>query len=264
MVIKKNNIKLYLNIAKYNIVIMSNTEEATFITPMAKKRLLKDVKDIIKKPLTEHGIYYVHDEQNILCGYACILGPKDSLYANGAYLFRFDFPKDYPYKPPKLTYCTNDGTTRFHPNLYRNGKVCLSILNTWKGEQWTSCQTIKTVLLTLVSILHNKPLLCEPGRTEQHIDFKPYNRIIEYKNLDTAVIGIAMKRNLPDDFVVFFPFFRNNILKEQDNIMARIEKLEKKFDQTEQYVRTYNMRTHLDYKKLKKKMNVAIKKLTEN
>ena len=76
---------------------------------------------------------------------------------------------------------TNDGTTRFHPNLYRNGKVCISILNTWKGEQWTSCQTIKSVLLMLVTLFHNKPLLNEPGFTERHRSFIPYNNIIRLK-----------------------------------------------------------------------------------
>ena len=238
--------------------------ENIVIGTMAQKRLLRDICDIIRRPLTEHGIYYVHDDDDMLKGYAMLIGPPDTCYADGIYFFIFTYPPDYPYKPPRVTFHTRDGVTRFHPNLYRNGKVCLSLINTWKGEQWTSCQTIKTVLLTLVSILHNKPLLCEPGRTEQHIDFKPYNRIIEYKNIDIAIIGIAMKRNLPDNFVVFFPFFRNNILKEKDNIIARIEKLQEKFDQTDQYVRTYNMRTRLDYKKLKKNMNLAIKKLAEN
>ena len=31
------------------------------------------------------------------------------------------------------------GTVRFNPNLYQNGKVCLSLLGTWSGgvdEQW--------------------------------------------------------------------------------------------------------------------------------
>ena len=244
---------------------MSHGDMNTFITSMAQKRLLKDVKDIIKNPLTEHGIYYVHDEQNILCGYACILGPKDSLYENGAYLFRLDFPKDYPYRPPKLTYRTNDGTTRFHPNFYRNGKVCLSILNTWKGEQWTSCQTIKSILLILVLLFHNKPLTCEPGLKETHTDFHPYNRIIEYKNLEVAVAGIATQQTLPENFKVFFPFIRNNILKERENIMNKIEKrLHSEIEQSDQYVRTYSMRIRLNYKKLKKTMSLAIKKLTEN
>jgi len=244
---------------------MSKDTENTFITTMAKKRLLKDVKDIIKNPLTEHGIYYVHDEQNILSGYAYILGPKDSLYENGAYLFHFKFPKDYPYCPPKLTYRTNDGVTRFHPNLYRTGKVCLSILNTWKGEQWTSCQTLKSILLTLVSLFHNKPLLCEPGIKETHSDFHPYNHIIEYKNLEVAIAGMATQKTLPEKFKVFFPFIRKNILKEKDNIMKKIEKLlDSDKNHSDQYVRTYNIRIHLDYEKLQKTMNLAIKELTKN
>ena len=46
------------------------------------------------------------------------------------------YPTEYPFKPPKVTYKTNDGFTRFNPNLYKNGKVCISLLNTWQGEQW--------------------------------------------------------------------------------------------------------------------------------
>ena len=103
------------------------------IPKIKKNRLLKDVISIIKEPLTENGIYYVHDEGNMLKGYAMIIGPEDTPYHHGFYLFEFDYPSDYPFSPPKVTYHTNDGKTRFNPNLYRNGKVCVSILNTWKG-----------------------------------------------------------------------------------------------------------------------------------
>ena len=58
-----------------------------------------------------------------------IVGPSESLYRYGYYLFNFEFPREYPYAPPKVYYLTNDGSTRFNPNLYRNGKVCISILN---------------------------------------------------------------------------------------------------------------------------------------
>ena len=95
-------------------------------------------------------------------------------------MFEFKFPANYPVSPPKLTYLTNDGSTRFHPNLYRNGKVCLSVLNTWRGEGWTSCQTIRSILLILVTLFHNKPLLNEPGIKESHHSFIPYNKIITY------------------------------------------------------------------------------------
>ena len=96
------------------------------------KRLLLDVADIMKSPLTEQGIHYIHDEGDMYKGTAMIIGPGDTPYENGFYFFKFKFPKEYPYKPPTLTYCTNDGVTRFNPNLYRSGKVCVSILNTLK------------------------------------------------------------------------------------------------------------------------------------
>ena len=37
-----------------------------------QRRLVNDIKDIIKNPLTDHGIYYVHDEIDILKGIAVI------------------------------------------------------------------------------------------------------------------------------------------------------------------------------------------------
>ena len=37
------------------------------------KRLLKDVKQIIQNPLNEHGIYYIHDDTDMLKGYALII-----------------------------------------------------------------------------------------------------------------------------------------------------------------------------------------------
>ena len=117
-----------MNTAKNNFIKKKTDKKET--KPTLVKRLVKDVKDIIKKPLLDNGIIYSHSEENMLKGYAIIFGPKDTIYENGVYFFEFDFPKTYPYAPPKLTYLTNNGKTRFNPNLYRNGKVCVSILNT--------------------------------------------------------------------------------------------------------------------------------------
>ena len=122
-------------------------ENITFIPKETMKRLLLDVKEMIKTPLYDQGIYYKHSEKDILKGYAMIIGPEDSLYQGGFYFFRFEFPVNYPHSPPVVIFLTNDFETRMHPNLYKKGKVCLSIINTWKGEQWTGCQTIKSILL---------------------------------------------------------------------------------------------------------------------
>ena len=161
---------------------MSNMEKSQKKITMSKtnkRRLQKDIVDIIKEPLTDNGIYYAHDEENMLKGYAIIFGPDDCIYRYGGYCFEFKFPYDYPFSPPKLKYITNDNLTRFHPNLYRNGKVCISILNTWKGEQWTSCQSIKSVLLMLVTLLHNADRGSMAHSVESRMPFLDF-RLVEF------------------------------------------------------------------------------------
>ena len=143
------------------------------ITTETIKRLLRDVKDVIKNPLTDNNIYYHHDENDMTQGYAMIVGPNDTPYFAGFYFFKFNFPHDYPFSPPLVTFMTNNGNTRFNPNLYKNGKVCLSVLNTWQGESWSSCQTIRSVLLTLCTVLNKFPIENEPGYTRTHMDSEP-------------------------------------------------------------------------------------------
>ena len=208
---------------------MSKKEESKIMSKDSRKRLQKDIIDIIKNPLTEHGIYYTHDDSDMLKGYAVIFGPTDTIYRYGAYMFNFKFPTNYPVSPPKLTYLTNDGTTRFHPNLYRNGKVCLSVLNTWRGEGWTSCQTIRSILLILVTLFHNKPLLNEPGIKETHHSFKPYNKIITYRNIEHSLIKIfcsgSKSKNQEIYISWFYPFYKKYISTHKENIVKYIEEL---------------------------------------
>ena len=224
-----------------------------------KKRLMRDVVNIIKHPLTDHGIYYTHDSDNMFKGYALVFGPSDSLYRYGSYLFVFNYSKDYPYVPPKVTYVTNNGKTRFHPNLYRNGKVCLSLLNTWRGEQWTSCQTIKSILLNLVALLHNEPLLNEPGIKKSHKDFKTYNKIIQFQNYETAVLGMLTQKFLPAVLTGFFPIIKKHIQENKEIIITNLENLsnDDKLNDIECVTSLYNMRTKLCYGDLKCRMLTA-------
>jgi len=236
------------------------SEKVQFMPEINKKRLLRDVVKIIKKPLTDHGIYYVHDSDNMLKGYALIFGPSDSLYRYGIYMFTFDFSVEYPYIPPKVTYMTNDGTTRFNPNLYRNGKVCLSLLNTWKGEQWTSCQSINSVLLNLVALFHNEPLLNEPGVKSTHKDIKPYNSIIQYKNYETAILGVLIQKILPKDFVGFFPIIKRHISAHRNIIISELDALKDSKNNLECKTSMYNMSSKLEYSDLKDRMVLAFEK----
>jgi len=184
-------------------------------------RLLKDVKQVIQSPLTDNGIYYVHDDTEMLQGYAMIIGPSDTPYFGGFYFFKFKYPSDYPHSPPSVTYCTNGDGIRFNPNLYKCGKVCISLLNTWRGEQWTSCQTISTVLLTLCTLLCKNPLLNEPGVGKSHPDLLKYEKIIEYKNIEIAFMQMFQRKVgvYQEGFEMFYPYVKENFLKNREKIL---------------------------------------------
>lgn len=217
-------------------------------------RLLTDVKQIIKHPLTDNGIYYSHDESDMLKGYAMIIGPQDTPYFGGYYFFKFDFPYDYPFSPPKVTYMTNDGLTRYNPNLYKCGKVCVSILNTWSGDKWSSCQTINSILLTLCSLLNESPLENEPGHSKTSKEFIPYQKSIEYSNINFAICDIInrSKQKIPSPFEIFYPFMKEMFFKNYDKILEFVES--KKDEHSVQQVSIYSMTTHINYVSLKEKL----------
>lgn len=227
---------------------------SSIITKSTIQRLIRDVKQINKNPLHDNGIYYYHDEEDMLKGYAMIIGSKDTPYYGGFYMFDFTFPTNYPFSPPTVTYLTNGDGIRFNPNLYKNGKVCLSVLNTWKGDQWTSCQNISTILLALCMVLCDKPLLNEPGITEKHKDFKRYNSIIEYKNIEVAMLHLLNKKDgyYLKKFERFFPIMKEYFEKNREDLKKYISQLWSKNDPGTVTISTslYSMRVKINYNKV--------------
>ena len=221
-------------------------------------RLLKDVKQIIKNPLTENGIYYIHDDTDMMKGFALIVGPSDTPYFGGNYFFEFTYPSDYPHSPPRVKYWTNGNKIRFNPNLYCCGKVCVSLLNTWHGEQWTSCQTISTVLLTLCTLLCKDPLFNEPGVTKKNPDINNYNEIIQFANIDIAVCDIINKK--PSVYMPFFenfePFINENFNKNYDKLLKFVETKNEEFNKEGQIYKTafYGLNVYVDYNSLLEKL----------
>lgn len=105
---------------------------------------------------------------------AYIIGAEDSVYKHKLIKLRFDIPDNYPIVPPKVTFVQHTGD-RVHPNLYSDGKVCLSILGTWSGPGWTGNMNVESVLRTLRSLLDQKPYLHEPNQSDRP-EFNNYVR----------------------------------------------------------------------------------------
>ncbi|XP_047392073.1 ubiquitin-conjugating enzyme E2 D2-like isoform X2 [Sciurus carolinensis] len=80
---------------------------------------------------------------------AAIMGPNDSPYQGGVFFLSIQFPSDYPFKPPKITFITRI----YHPNINRSGSICLDILR----SEWSPALTISKVLLSICS------MLCDPN-----------------------------------------------------------------------------------------------------
>jgi ubiquitin-protein ligase len=230
--------------------------EETVITRETITRLLKDVRQIIKNPLTDNGIYYVHDDSDMLKGYAMIVGPSDTPYFGGYYFFEFNYPFDYPFSPPKVKYLTNDGITRFNPNLYKCGKVCVSILNTWNGDKWSSCQTINSILLTLCSLLNEHPFLNEPGQKLESRDCYSYHKIIAFCNIDFAVCELInkSKNKIPNRFEMFYPQMLELFHANYDKLLSIIENKIQSESVECLTVQIYCMSKCIDYPNLKNKL----------
>ena len=242
-------------------------DEATEpLSGASARRLLKDVKDLYTNTLEGDGIYYRHDETDCSRGYALIIGPAGTVYENGYFFYRFEFPADYPHSPPKVTYNTNDGCVRFHPNFYRNGKVCLSLLNTWRGEGWTSCQSIRSVLLILCSLLSNDPLLNEPGVSRQHPDFDTYNRIVQYKTLSVAVVGMLNETTgiYPSPhFDRYRPAVVGHFLDNYERNLSRIQKLGGEQDPETLSTAMYHLNVDVDYQTLERSIGTVRARLSK-
>lgn len=170
-------------------------------------RLIKDIKYLKKNPI--ENIHYNHDETNIYIGYLLIIGSICTPYSYGFNFFKIEYPNTFPYEPPKITYFSNDGYIRYNPNLYTNGKVCLSILNTWIGDKWSSCITLSTLFLSLNTIFNKQPLLNEPSIKENDIYIEKYNLLIKYKNIENNICNNLFKLNT---------FFSNNNLNNSNNL----------------------------------------------
>ena len=157
-----------------------------------------------------------------------ITGPDDTPYEGGCFVFDMGFPPSYPNIPPKMGLrTTGEGNVRFNPNLYQNGKVCLSLLGTWggaQGEQWDrDSSTLLQVLVSVQSLIFvPDPYFNEPGfeknmhsRESQHKSYQ-YNQNIRVECARWAMLN-ALQHPTPgleETIRMHFRLKKEHILKQ--------------------------------------------------
>jgi len=190
------------------------------LTTKAIRRIQQDIENIMKDDIKAQGIFYEVNESDISIGTALIIGPSNTPYEGGFYFFSVKFPPNYPFDPPAMCTLTQDGFTRFNPNLYREGKICLSLINTWHvGDKWSGCQSLSTVLLSiLTSVLIEDPFTNEPNFENQgkSAQSQIYNRMVLHANLQTAVLH--MIKSPPDFAKPFYDTMTESFLKNRNRL----------------------------------------------
>jgi ubiquitin-conjugating enzyme E2 O len=124
--------------------------------PTAKhlRRIQKEYK-ILSNALPD-GIYVRTWEHRLDLMRVLFIGPRQTPYELAPFIVDFQFGCNFPMKPPEAHFHSwTEGIGRVNPNLYEDGKICLSLLGTWPGdegnEKWSATQS--SVLQILVSIM---------------------------------------------------------------------------------------------------------------
>ncbi|KAF8913015.1 hypothetical protein CPB84DRAFT_1722037 [Gymnopilus junonius] len=98
-----------------------------------------------------------------------IIGPDNTPYQDAPFVIDWMLDSNFPHSPPIAHFLSwTNGNGRVNPNLYEEGKVCLSILGTWSGDKneiWSAARS--SLLQAFVSIqglvLVKEPWFCEPA-----------------------------------------------------------------------------------------------------
>ena len=118
----------------------------------AIKRIQKEFNQIIKdeEDLWENGIISAgpEDDSDWYKWYAEIVGPKDTPYESGTFVLDIKFPKEYPFRPPRIFFKTKI----FHFNIHYNGDICCeSFYDLYDG--WSPDYTLVKILYAIIDLL---------------------------------------------------------------------------------------------------------------
>ncbi|KDR85653.1 hypothetical protein GALMADRAFT_218749 [Galerina marginata CBS 339.88] len=180
--------------ANYNYAQQLTQSQNSTRLPKDRLHLLKELA--VTATSLPPGVWVVVDEVRNDAIKIMIAGPDGTPYAGGLFEFDCFMPIQYPAQPPLMHLrTTGGGSVRFNPNLYNNGKVCLSLLGTWPGrpeEQWSPKSTLLQVLVSIQSmILIDAPYYNEPGHGQANLKAPvsiDYNRNISLQTTRWAIV----------------------------------------------------------------------------
>ncbi|KAF8990781.1 hypothetical protein BDZ89DRAFT_1086942 [Hymenopellis radicata] len=151
---------------RFDILSSCPVDHAYYASPPAQPS--KKEYRILTSSLPDNIIVRTYEDRTDLLR-SLIIGPSNTPYEDAPFVIDWLLDSNFPNSPPQAHFLSwTNGNGRVNPNLYEEGKVCLSILGTWAGDQneiWSAARS--SLLQAFVSIqglvLVKEPWFCEPA-----------------------------------------------------------------------------------------------------
>ncbi|KAL3999037.1 Ubiquitin-conjugating enzyme E2 R1 [Acanthocheilonema viteae] len=142
----------------------------------AIRALTLELKGLQTSPV--EGFTVTANEDNMFVWTVALYGPPGTLYQGGYFKAVLKFPSNYPYAPPSIKFLNKV----WHPNVYENGDLCISILHPpvddphsgeLACERWNPTQNVRTILLSVISLL-NEPNTSSPANVDASVMYRKW------------------------------------------------------------------------------------------
>jgi len=169
------------------------------MSTQATARLQKELKELNKNPVEGFKVELV-DEASLFEWQVYIAGPPGTDFDGGIFKALMSFPEDYPNSPPKMKFSSDF----WHPNVYPDGSVCISILHLpdpmneqeREEETWRPIQTVESILVSVCSMLAD-PNFSSPANVDASVELR--KKPGDYKKRIHKMVEKSRKE-LPPDF----------------------------------------------------------------
>ncbi|AAS54288.1 AGL203Cp [Eremothecium gossypii ATCC 10895] len=177
---------------------MSNRKNTAASLLLRQYRELTDPKKAIPSFHIE-----LDDDSNIFSwNIGVMVLNEDSIYHGGYFKAQMRFPEDFPFSPPSFRFTP----AIYHPNVYRDGRLCISILHQSgdptsdepDSETWSPVQTVESVLISIVSLLED-PNISSPANVDAAVDYRKNPE--QYKQRVKLEVERS-KQDIPPGFVM--------------------------------------------------------------
>ncbi|KAF7990093.1 hypothetical protein HCN44_009082, partial [Aphidius gifuensis] len=125
------------------VATMSSISNVENLSPQIIRRVAKEMTELVAQP--PEGIRVIINDDDLTDIQAVIEGPAGTPYTDGHFKVKVALGKDFPQCPPKAFFLTKI----FHPNVAKNGEICVNTLK----KDWKSDLGIKHILLTVKCLL---------------------------------------------------------------------------------------------------------------